>query len=935
MKIFPIKSRFNLSFAHKSQNGSAMIIALLVLALLLSFVAIAVSRTTSETIASSNDAAESRAFSASQASLEVMTRNFDKIFEEKLSPTTSDLDHVKSLLPPGFDTDFSFQQNITQTKATETVVMSGQLLQGLNALRDEWQIDSTATEKNSGVQVALRRKFYNNRVPIFQFGIFYDDDLEFHPGPRFDFGGRVHSNGNLFLMAQTGLYFSSRVSSVGQIITDTARNGRNWDQWGENVYVKNGSGTYVKVQHTMGSALKSPTNGTNIFSSNSDMPTLYKSANWTTNKGLFQGNLLAEQTRLDLPLKIASNISGGNLDYIELIRRGKNVGDLFSNNGVLSPVTTANQDSGITSKERYANKKGIRISLSDSKAKLPGCASGTGTAAVSIPCGIRLDGDASGDGSDPTIGQSRGYQPKAMTDGYQGTRVNGERLYVSGRQVWIKVETVGINTSTGLIETDDITQDFLSLGVTEPAQNVTVGGVTKFALNGYGNTDSRSIIKLQRFNMIGIPVTSADTNYMTSFSTWNGNVIIAEKDSSDAATVLDNGFIDHNDHKKSAIVDDSTKHRKVVPFPIEMFDTREGLYNDDITPTNTGIYGSNVPWAGVMSLVDIDVANLKKFLDGDFNSLMPTTGTPYTIANSHALRNTDVPNANGWVLYISDRRGDGDFDGEYDMEDIYGNNDGTKQPGEDVNNNGTLETDYTNEAVRYTGTGNHVSPAYAASVDHSYYRRGVRLINGTNLPGIYDAVDPLNTKGFTVATENGLYVQGNYNASGISTVGTPTASTGYIPQDTPAHIPASIAADAIIILSNNWNDAKSFRYPFTLNQRTATETTVRFAMLAGDAKSSYEGTPNQGGGDPRLTGGVHNFKRFLEDWGGARLNYAGSLINLFNSHNNNGAFKCCAKVYSPPTRNWVFDTSFLDPTRLPPGTPFFQSIQLTGFQRVN
>ena len=93
--------------------------------------------------------------------------------------------------------------------------------------------------------------------------------------------------------------------------------------------------------------------------------------------------------------------------------------------------------------------------------------------------------------------------------------------------------------------------------------------------------------------------------------------------------------------------------------------------------------------------------------------------------------------------------------------------------------------------------------------------------------------------------------------------------------------------------------------------------------------------PNQGGGDPRLTGGVHNFKRFLEDWGSNRLNYAGSLINLFNSHNNNGAFKCCTNVYSPPVRNWVFDTTFLDPTRLPPGTPFFQNIQLTGFQRVN
>ena len=68
--------------------------------------------------------------------------------------------------------------------------MTGELFQGLNALRDEWQLTTTATESNSGVQVALRRRFFNNRIPIFQFGIFYDDDLEFHPGPRFDFGGQ-------------------------------------------------------------------------------------------------------------------------------------------------------------------------------------------------------------------------------------------------------------------------------------------------------------------------------------------------------------------------------------------------------------------------------------------------------------------------------------------------------------------------------------------------------------------------------------------------------------------------------------------------------------------------------------------------------------------------------------------------------------------------
>ncbi|HMS44067.1 MAG TPA: hypothetical protein PKE69_27825, partial [Pyrinomonadaceae bacterium] len=232
------------------------------------------------------------------------------------------------------------------------------------------------------------------------------------------------------------------------------------------------------------------------------------------------------------------------------------------------------------------------------------------------------------------------------------------------------------------------------------------------------------------------------------------------------------------------------------------------------------------------------------------------------------------------------------------------------------------------------GFGTSESPDIAALFEHKFYRRGIRLINGTLLPGIYDSTNPLNTRGFTLASENGVYVLGNYNTTGIASVGSPTPSTEYYPQNTANHIPASIAADAVTILSNSWSDAKSFKYPFNLSQRTASETFIRFAMLAGDTKSTPEATPNQGGGDPNLAGGVHNFKRFLENWG-SRLNYTGSLINLYNSHNNNGAFKCCSMVYSPPTRNWAFDQSFLDPNRLPPGTPFFQAIQLTGFQRIN
>jgi hypothetical protein len=222
-----------------------------------------------------------------------MTRNFNKIFDLKLNPDAADLTRVASQKPPVFDTEYDFVQTITPSGTPEPVVMTGELFQGLNALRDEWKLDTTATSKKDGVEVALTRRFFNNRIPIFQFGIFYDDDLEFHPGPRFDFGGRVHSNGNIFMAASTGLYFASKVSAQGQILTNVQKNGAPWSNWDDNVFIKNASGTFIQLQNNMGSALTSPVNGAPVTTN--PLPTTYRNASWATHQAKFQGNLLSGQ----------------------------------------------------------------------------------------------------------------------------------------------------------------------------------------------------------------------------------------------------------------------------------------------------------------------------------------------------------------------------------------------------------------------------------------------------------------------------------------------------------------------------------------------------------------------------------------------------------------------------------------------------------------
>jgi len=44
---------------------------------------------------------------------------------------------------------------------------------------------------------------------------------------------------------------------------------------------------------------------------------------------------------------------------------------------------------------------------------------------------------------------------------------------------------------------------------------------------------------------------------------------------------------------------------------------------------------------------------------------------------------------------------------------------------------------------------------------------------------------------------------------------------------------ASIIADAVTALSNNWNDVNSFISPYNYSGRMATATTYRFAMVGG------------------------------------------------------------------------------------------------------
>jgi hypothetical protein len=375
-------------------------------------------------------------------------------------------------------------------------------------------------------------------------------------------------------------------------------------------------------------------------------------------------------------------------------------------------------------------------------------------------------------------------------------------------------------------------------------------------------------------------------------------------------------------------------------IPNNIFDAREGNSRFlPILPAAGGPSGMNT--GGLFSYVALDVNNFRRWVTG----AIPGTGT-------QALNN------NGYIVYFSDRRGDhkapGDAPwpgevlannpetGEFGFEDsinpanaAWAQN-GVLEAGEDFNENNILDRygetphplavpvapfvpianmgfdaasrPWTAVPLLYSGRGRLARPVL--------FRRALKIING----GIAGGINNVPAAGFTVASENPVYVQGNFNATTADVTAEPNAAT-------------ALMADSITLLSNAFEDVNTFIFPNDAANRVASDTGYRFAMLTGKTvpfpKPAAWGVEEMGS-----DGGVHNFMKMLENWAGFNLRYRGSMVSLFFSRQAVGIYRADGNIYGAPTRGYNFDTDFLTPTLLPPGTPMFRDINTLKFRQI-
>ncbi len=83
-------------------------------------------------------------------------------------------------------------------------IPAGQLFAGLNSQQYTYTVNSDAQNVNADKEATVGAEFLVGNVPLFQFVAFYDSDLEILPGQNMTLRGRVHTNGNLYLNAETG-----------------------------------------------------------------------------------------------------------------------------------------------------------------------------------------------------------------------------------------------------------------------------------------------------------------------------------------------------------------------------------------------------------------------------------------------------------------------------------------------------------------------------------------------------------------------------------------------------------------------------------------------------------------------------------------------------------------------------------------------------------
>lgn len=176
----------------RRERGAALATSLLIMSALAAVSMTVLAVVTHEARIAGSDMNRTQTYYATAAGIEKMTADFSDLFTKTSNPTSTQINNVAAAYPSelvseGFSftkADGSPNQSIILDPTGTTInktVQSGPF-SGMIATITPYILTSTATHINTGSQVTLQRTINNFLIPIFQFGMFSNEDLELHPG---------------------------------------------------------------------------------------------------------------------------------------------------------------------------------------------------------------------------------------------------------------------------------------------------------------------------------------------------------------------------------------------------------------------------------------------------------------------------------------------------------------------------------------------------------------------------------------------------------------------------------------------------------------------------------------------------------------------------------------------------------------------------------
>jgi hypothetical protein len=235
----------------KNEEGFTLLIFLSLL-LMLTLIGVAgVMTSTTDVDIAGNDLKSINSFYAAESGVE------KAVSEIRTSYTTTGL--PPSPLPTG-------TLNLGNLTATYSTVDNGAAVQsqltagayrGLYALVKNFTVTADATDMGSGAKTRIVQEVQDALVPLFQFAVFYQSDLEIYPGPDMTLGGRVHSNRDMYLGTHATLTVDSYTTAAGNIYYGR-KSGSGQDLGTEgNINIKDRDGVYRNMRNGDGTYLDS------------------------------------------------------------------------------------------------------------------------------------------------------------------------------------------------------------------------------------------------------------------------------------------------------------------------------------------------------------------------------------------------------------------------------------------------------------------------------------------------------------------------------------------------------------------------------------------------------------------------------------------------------------------------------------------------------